>query len=243
VHPRRRFRFEAAARSHPGLVRDNNEDFVFAGEALIAVADGVGGSVFGEVASEIVIDAIAYLDDAVYQAEPVAEVRAAVDRASERLIQAIEENRVRRGMATTLTALRLDGPSIVVVNVGDSRAYRLRHGELQRLTRDDSLVQDLVDSGAITDAQAMRHPARSVVLQALNGGPVEPHVTVDEAEDGDRYLVCSDGLTDYVEEPVVARTMMEHSDGEECCTALLDAALGVGAPDNVSCVVADVRPL
>jgi len=224
-------------------VRGNNEDFVFAGNHLVAVADGVGGSVYGEVASEVVIEAISYLEDEVYQGEPADEVRAAVQYASERLVRSIEEDAARRGMATTLTALRLDGPSVVVLNVGDSRAYLLRDGQLRQLTRDDSLVQDLVDAGAITDAEAYRHPARSVVLQALNGGPVEPRLTVHDAADGDRYLVCSDGLSDFVDEAVLAGILREGPDPSSCCDSLIAAALDVGAPDNVSCAVADVRPL
>ena len=240
---RRRLRFESAALSHPGAVRENNEDFVFAGENLIAVADGVGGSVYGEVASELVISAIAYLEDRVYRGEPADDVREAIGHATARLVRAIDVDRSRLGMATTLAALRLDGATVVAVNIGDSRAYLLRDGQWARLTRDDSLVQDLLDAGAITDAEARRHPARSVVLQALNGGRVEPHVTLREVEPGDRYLVCSDGLTDYVDEDAVAAIVACDPDPAACCAALVEAALAVGAPDNVSCVVADVHSL
>jgi protein phosphatase len=131
----------------------------------------------------------------------------------------------------------------MVVHVGDSRAYRLSNGELTRLTRDDSLVQELVDAGAITEAEARRHPARSVVVQALNGGPNQPHVSAYDALVGDRYLACSDGLTDYVDEPAIHRILADVADLPSCCQALIDAALAVGGPDNVSCVVGDVHPL
>jgi serine/threonine protein phosphatase PrpC len=242
-HPRRLFRFESAALSHPGGVRDNNEDYALAGENLIAVADGVGGNVFGEIASEVVVAAIAYLEDRVYTKDPRVEVSEAADYANVRLARAIDQDQDLRGMASTLTALRLDGASVLVLHVGDSRAYVYRDGEFSRLTRDDSLVQGLVDLGEITAADAARHPARSVVLQALDGGPVQPHVTTRPAAPGERYLVCSDGLTDYVSEPSIGRILAETPDRSACCAALVDAALAVGAPDNVSCVVADVLPI
>lgn len=242
-HVRRQFRFRSGALSHPGAVRTNNEDFVFAGQNLIAVADGVGGNVFGEVASEVVVAAISYLEDRIYLKDPDAELSEAASYANERLARAIDEDRARAGMATTLTALRLDGSSLLILHVGDSRAYALRQDRCRRLTRDDSLVQGLVDSGAITESEALRHPARSVVLQALSGGAVRPHITTHELLAGDRYLACTDGLSDYVDESVIGRLLRSNADPDSCCTALIDEALAVGAPDNVSCVVADVEPL
>jgi PPM family protein phosphatase len=243
-HPRRLFRFESAALSHVGGVRQNNEDYVLAGQNLIAVADGVGGNAYGEVASEVVVAAISYLEDRVYTKDPRDEVSEAANYANVRLARAIDEDHGLSGMASTLTALRLDGPSVLVLHVGDSRAYvSTRDGEFARLTRDDSLVQGLIDLGELTDAEAKRHPARSVVLQALDGGSVRPHVTTRPAEPGDRYLVCSDGLSDYVSEPSIGHILAERTDQSTCCADLVDAALAVGAPDNVSCVVADVQPL
>jgi serine/threonine protein phosphatase PrpC len=242
-HPRRLFRFESAALSHVGGVRQNNEDYVLAGQNLIAVADGVGGNAFGEVASEVVVAAISYLEDRVYTKDPRVEVSEAADYANVRLARAIEQDRDLRGMASTLTALRLDGASVLVLHVGDSRAYVSRDGEVTRLTRDDSLVQGLIDLGELTDAEAQRHPARSVVLQALDGGSVRPHVTTRPADPGDRYLVCSDGLSDYVSESSIGRILAGTAELAACCSTLVDAALAVGAPDNVSCVVADVQPL
>jgi protein phosphatase len=241
--PRHQLRFVAAAVSHPGEARPNNEDFVFAGETLVAVADGVGGSVHGEVASEVAVAAIAYLEDAPYAKDPAEEMADAAYFATEGVVRAMEADRSRRGMATTLTALRLDGPAVAVLHVGDSRAYRLRAGQFQPLTHDDSLVQGLVDAGAITAEEARTHPARSVVLQAVNGEPIQPHVTVFDAEVGDRVLVCSDGLTDYVEDATIAHVLAAHREPGACCTELVRATLAVGAPDNVSCVVADIVPL
>ena len=240
---RRVFRFESVARSNSGAVRDNNEDFVFAGQNLIAVADGVGGNVFGEVASEIAIAAIAYLEDRVYINDPGDELEQAARYANFRLTCAIDDDHELQGMATTLTALRLDGPSVTVLHVGDSRAYRLREAQWMRLTRDDSLVQGLIDSGEITAEEAMSHPGRSGVLPALNGGPFRPHVDVHDVQTHDRFLLCSDGLSDYVSEASIERIVSLQTDLEQCCAALVEAALSVGAPDNVSCVVADVGPL
>jgi PPM family protein phosphatase len=242
-HARRLFRFRSAGISDVGGVRQNNEDFVFAGQNLIAVADGVGGNVYGEVASEVVVAAISYLEDRVYAKDPDEEMSEAANYANGRLARAIDEDHNLYGMASTLTALRLDGSALTVLHVGDSRAYLLRDGAFSRLTRDDSLVQGLLDVGEITDSEAQRHPARSVVSQALDGGSVRPHVTTRRVEPGDRYLVCSDGLTDYVSESSISQTLAENADPSACCTALVGAALAVGAPDNVSCVVADVQPL
>ena len=242
-HPRKVFRFDAAARSDVGGVREHNEDFAFAGNNLIAVADGVGGNVFGEVASEIVTTSIGYLDDRIYKFAPEEELREAAEYANFRLQVAIEKNRELFGMATTLTALRLDGSSIVVLNIGDSRAYGVRGGAWLRVTRDDSYVQELVDAGHLTDDEALHHPQRSIVLQALSGGAFTPTVEVRDVAAGDRYLVCTDGLTDYVAEPAIGEILLAQATPAECCDALVEAALAVGAPDNVSCVVADVQQL
>jgi len=241
VDARRGLRFVAASCSHPGLVRDNNEDAVFAGRALVAVADGVGGSVYGEVASARAIEAIAYLEHARPGDSLVEFGLAAFETVTARLAREVAADPSRRGMATTLTALLAAGDSLVVLHIGDSRAYRARAGEWRQLTRDDSLVQGLVDAGALTDAEAQRHPARSVVLQALNGGPVEPHVEVFDLAPGDRYLVCTDGLSDYVDAAEIARLVGAEGDVQRCCAQLLEAAIEQGAPDNVSCVVADAR--
>jgi protein phosphatase len=242
-HPRRVFRFDSAARSDVGSVRDHNEDYAFAGNNLIAVADGVGGNVFGEVASEIVAAAIGYLDDRIYKFAPEEELREAAEYANFRLQVAIEKNHDLLGMATTLTALRLDGPSVVVLNIGDSRAYGAEDGTWSRFTRDDSYVQDLVDAGHLTDDEALHHPQRSIVLQALSGGAFTPTIEVREAAVGDRYLVCTDGLSDYVAESAIGEILLTPSTPAECCDRLVEAALAVGAPDNVSCVVADVQQI
>jgi protein phosphatase len=145
-------------------------------------------------------------------------------------------------MATTLVALLLADGGLVVGHVGDSRAYVVREGALLRLTRDDSLVQELLDRGLVSTEQAAVHPGRSVVLRTINGEPVEAHVSVVEVADGERLLVCSDGLTDAVDEATIARLLAAAPDPGAACAALLDATLAAGAPDNVTCVVGDVHP-
>jgi serine/threonine protein phosphatase PrpC len=238
--PRRRFAFVTAARSHTGLVREHNEDFVYAGHNLMAVADGVGGNVFGEIASELVVAAIAYLDGRTDLVDPDHDVRAAAEYANSRLAAAIQENPELLGMATTLTALRLDGDSVIVLNVGDSRAYRLHDGVCRAITRDDSLVQELLDSGEITDDEALHHPLRSVVLQSLSGGPFNPTIDNLDALVGDRYLVCSDGLPAAVSEDAIAAVLRDEPSVQVCATRLVELALAGGAPDNVTVAVADV---
>lgn len=236
------FWFDAAARSDVGAVRDHNEDYVFAGHNLLAVADGVGGSVYGEVASELVIRAIARLDEHAYRGAAEDELQQAAVDANEQLGAAIRQRPELQGMATTLTALRLDGPAVVALNVGDSRAYRFRGGQAVRLTRDDSVVQDLVDAGVISEDEAIGHPARAVVLEVLSGGRFHASTSVHDVQDGDRYLVCSDGLTDYVAESALVELAGQGSPGDGCA-ALVEAAFAAGAPDNVSCVLADVRAI
>ena len=170
----RRPGFRAAARSDTGLVREHNEDYVYAGHHLIAVADGVGGNVFGEIASELVVGAIAYLDDAAEALDPDHAVREAADTANARLFAAIQENPELLGMATTLTALRLDGASVSVLNIGDSRAYLVRGGECRAITRDDSLVQELARRRRDHRRGGPSSPAALGGSAVAVGRPVQP---------------------------------------------------------------------
>lgn len=221
-------------------MREQNEDFAFAGEVLIAVADGVGGNPFGEVASELAIASISYLDDRIFAKAPATEMEEATQYANLRIQDAVGRDATLRGMATTLTALRLDGEIVMVAQIGDSRAYRLRAGRLERLTRDDSLVEELLEARLITPDEARTHPARSVVLQALDGGSARPTISSRDVALGDRFLVCSDGLTDVVDDTTLAGIVHRERDRDACCAALIDAALAAGGPDNITCVIADV---
>jgi PPM family protein phosphatase len=230
-----------AVRTDAGLVRSHNEDAVFASPELVAVADGVGGAAAGEVASRAVIDALIHLDKCRLTGPLPDALRAAV-KAGNDAIGFITSCRPRtRGMATTLTAVAL-GDGYTVANVGDSRTYLFREGRLAQLTRDDSFVQSLVDSGELDPADAPHHPRRSVVLAVLDGDPArEASVTTHAARPGDRLLLCSDGLTDLVGDTALAAALAIPS-RERCAARLVELALAAGGRDNVSVIVADAIP-
>jgi protein phosphatase len=228
-----------AAVSHRGLVRPANEDSVFAGPRLVAVADGVGGQAAGEVASELAIEALTPLDAEV-SGDPVEALRAAVHAANGRLRAAIQADPALTGMGTTLTALLLSGRTLVLAHAGDSRAYLARDGEVTQVTRDDTYVQWLVEKGAISEEEADTHPQRSVVTRVLQGNPVEATYEEREAVPGDRYLLCSDGLPAAVPAEVIAATLRGEADPARCADRLVELSLEGGAPDNVTVVVADV---
>ena len=144
------------------------------------------------------------------------------------------------GMGTTLTAMWLVADRIAMVHIGDSRGYLCRAGELAQLTRDDSYVQMLVDSGAITPAQAWEHPKRSLVSQVLQARPAHPAFTMLRPDPGDRLLLCSDGLSDVVTEEQIGQALRDHAELDDCAAELVKLALAAGGPDNVTVVVADV---
>jgi serine/threonine protein phosphatase PrpC len=223
--------------------RPNNEDCLFATPRLLAVADGVGGAAAGEVASRMVIDQMASLDKRRLSGPLDEELRQAVLAASQCLRFLISCRPQLAGMASTLTALALSNEGdYLVANVGDSRTYLLRDGTLEQLTRDGSLVQALVDHGAISAEEARRHPKRSVVLEALDGSPSPPPEIVRiDGRAGDRLLLCSDGLSDVVDDEQIDGILGEHS-REEAATRLVSAALDQGGRDNISVVIADVLP-
>ena len=228
-----------AVRSDLGLVRGNNEDSVYAGPRLLAIADGMGGHAAGEVASKIVIGTMEPLDDDRVPGDLIAALRGAVLEANQHIADAVEQNAALDGMGTTLTALRFAGSQVALVHVGDSRAYLLRDGELTQITHDDTYVQYLVDSGKLTPEEAKDHPRKSVILRALRGADVEPDVSIREAHDGDRYLLCSDGLSDVVSIETMAEAL-RIVDPQECADRLVELALRGGGPDNVTVIVADV---
>jgi PPM family protein phosphatase len=232
---------EYAIRTDVGPVRADNEDTAFASPRMAAVADGVGGAAAGEVASRAAINALVHLDNC-HLDRPVAEALRTAIAAGNAAIGFIAECRPQTaGMSTTLTAVALDGDRYAVANVGDSRTYLLREGTLERLTRDDSLVQRLIDSGAVTEAEARDHPQRSLVLAALDGDPERPapEVATVAARAGDRLLLCSDGLSDALDDDAIA-ALLATSERKTCAERLVAAALEAGARDNVSVVVADV---
>ncbi|MDG3012889.1 serine/threonine-protein phosphatase [Rhodococcus sp. D2-41] len=231
-----------AARSDRGLVRGNNEDSVYAGARLLALADGMGGHAAGEVASQLVIAALAPLDEDEPGGDLLGKLESATRAGNDAIAGQVEEEPELDGMGTTLTAILFAGSRLGLVHIGDSRAYLLRDNELNQITRDDTFVQSLVDEGRITAEQAQSHPQRSLIMRALTGNEIEPTLTVREARAGDRYLLCSDGLSDVVSDETIANTMRE-GDQRECADKLIELALRSGGPDNVTVIIADVIDL
>ncbi len=228
-----------AARSDVGLVRSNNEDSVYAGARLLALADGMGGHAAGEVASQLVIAALAHLDDDEPGGDLLASLDSAVHSGNSAIAAQVEMEPDLEGMGTTLTAILFAGNRIGMVHIGDSRGYLLRDGELTQITKDDTFVQTLVDEGRITKEEAHSHPQRSLIMRALTGHEVEPTLTMREVRLGDRYLLCSDGLSDPVSDETILDAL-KIPDVTDSADRLIELALRGGGPDNVTVVVADV---
>lgn len=232
-----------AARSDVGLVRSNNQDSAYAGPHLLAVADGMGGHAGGDVASSVAVAHLAPLDDEAHGPDDVLdELSHALTTAHDELLARAEENPELAGLGTTVTALLRSGNKLAMAHIGDSRAYLLRDGELTQVTTDHSFVQHLVNTGKITAEEAERHPQRSVLLRVLGDFDMEivPDMSVREARAGDRWLLCSDGLSGVVSAETMAETLRDVRDVDECADQLVQLALRGGAPDNVTVVLGDV---
>ncbi|MFF6863087.1 Stp1/IreP family PP2C-type Ser/Thr phosphatase [Streptomyces ardesiacus] len=233
-----------AAGSHKGMIREGNEDSGYAGPRLLAIADGMGGQAAGEVASSEVISTIVALDDDVPGSDVLTSLGAAVQRANDQLRQMVEEDPALEGMGTTLTALLWTGQRLGMVHVGDSRAYLLRDGVLTQITQDHTWVQRLVDEGRITEEEAGTHPQRSLLMRALGSGDhVEPDLSIREVRAGDRYLICSDGLSGVVSHQTMEDTLASYQGPQETVQELIQLALRGGGPDNITVIVADVLDL
>ncbi len=228
-----------AARSDRGLVRANNEDSVYAGARLLALADGMGGHAAGEVASQLVIAALAHLDDDEPGGDLLGKLERAVHEGNSAIAEQIDLHPDLDGMGTTLTAILFAGDRLGLVHIGDSRCYLLRDGELTQITKDDTFVQTLVDEGRITAEEAHSHPQRSLIMRALTGHEVDPTLIMREAREGDRYLLCSDGLSDPVSQETILEAL-KIGDIAASADRLIELALRGGGPDNVTVVVADV---
>jgi serine/threonine protein phosphatase PrpC len=232
-------RFRAGAFTDVGRVRDHNEDGYLVDDdlALVAVADGMGGHRAGEVASAAALDALRIAFGA------GAPIESAVAAANEIVYEQSVADRNLRGMGTTLTAgaLGSDG-TLRLGHVGDSRAYLVRDGTLDRITTDHSLVEELVRAGELTEEEAERDPRRSMITRALG---LEPGVDVDfesvDLRPGDRVLMCSDGLTTMVSEEAIAEMLDAEPDPEAVARALVDAANEAGGADNITVIVVDIE--
>ena len=239
------FFFDSNARSALGLVRSGNEDSAFVSGRLVAVADGMGGHAGGEIASKIAIRTLQsltpLLTDVTLDPDSTEDLllnslHTIDSEIGEYVGEAIEV----RGMGTTLTAILLHNDCVALLHVGDSRCYRLRANTFEQLSNDHTVVQELLNQGAITAAEALEHPQRSVLTQALMGdGNIVPLLQIFDAKEGDRYLVCSDGLSSVLTEREI-KVFLKKSNREDAIKALIDATYIQGAPDNVTVVISDI---
>ena len=237
--------FNTSARSAIGLVRQGNEDSAFVSPQLIAVADGMGGHAAGEVASRIAIQVLHRLTPTLtatdIDEDSVSDLLMhSLHSIDEEIAAVAEEEIEKRGMGTTLTALLFRDNHIALLHVGDSRCYRLRGSSLEQLSNDHTVIQELLDQGAISEAEAAEHPQRSMLTQALRGdGDVTPVLQVYEVKKGDRFLLCSDGLSGVLTEKEI-KIGLKKSDKDEAVKFLVDATYVNGAPDNVTVLIADI---
>ena len=231
-----------AVRSDVGLLREGNEDSAYAGPHLLAVADGMGGYEAGEVASAAVISSVAPLDRrAMPEAELIDALAAAVTAAKQTLRRIVDADPAVGSMGTTLTAMLWAGGSAAICHIGDSRAYLVRDGDLYQITHDHTFVQALIDQGRIRPEEASTHPQRSLLLRALDGRTdADPDLSMLTAQAGDRYLICSDGLPVAVSDDQILQALVATPEPSDAVLALIDLAIRGGAPDNVTCIVADV---
>ncbi len=238
-------RFTATGRSEVGLHRTGNEDSALINGVLIAVADGMGGHAGGEVASKVAITTLAqtlpFLNNDEMDPESLEDflLSALLDVDNE-IAETQAENDRLTGMGTTLTAIALYRNQAYVLHAGDSRAYRLRGKELTQLTKDHSVVQELIDSGAISESEAASHPQRSVLTNVFMGqGNITPLLISYEAKPGDKFLLCSDGLNNVVSNSEIQEAL-KNSNQSEILGNLITLTYERGAPDNVTIVVAEI---
>ena len=237
--------FETSARSAIGLVRQGNEDSGFVSPQLIAVADGMGGHAAGEVASRIAVQVLESLVPSLISTEIDEDsvedlLMHSLHSIDSEISVVTDEDTDKRGMGTTLTALLIRDKYISLLHVGDSRCYRLRGNTIEQLSNDHTVIQELLDQGAISQAEAVEHPQRSMLTQALRGdGDVTPVLQMYEIKKGDRYLLCSDGLSGVLTEKEI-KIGLKKSNKDEAVKFLVDATYVNGAPDNVTVLIADI---
>ena len=226
------------SRTDIGCLRDHNEDSLVVTPPLFAVADGMGGHAAGEVASEIAVRVLSELAPEHPDGEALGR---AIEEANRAVIQAAREGRGRQGMGTTMTAAMLEGERLVIAQVGDSRAYLLHQGKLQQLTRDHSLMADMIEAGQLTTEEARTHPQRSVITRALGSDAhLHPDIYEINVETGDRLLICSDGLSGMIFDDQIENTLRRVQDPQRCASQLVNEAIAAGGHDNVTVIVADV---
>jgi len=234
---------KSAAVSHVGKIRSNNQDSGYAGAHLFVVADGMGGHAGGDVASAIAIKSIVDADREFGSSDDAEQaLHAALVGANTRIAETVFDHTELTGMGTTVSGMILVGSKVAIAHIGDSRIYLMRSGELRQITADHTFVQRLVDSGRITEEEAAVHPRRSVLMRVLGDVDATPEVDTMsfETKPGDRWLVCSDGLSSYVSEDKIAAALTAKVGAKETAERLIKDSLDQGAPDNVTVVVVDI---
>lgn len=239
------FALRYAARSDVGLVRSNNQDSGYAGSHLLVVADGMGGHAGGDVASSVAIGHLARLDSDTPASDIVATLEKAVLEANQEILRRARDEPQLAGLGTTITALLRTEGKFALAHIGDSRAYLLRDGETTQITKDHTFVQRLMDEGRLTPEEAERHPQRSVLMRVLGDVDADPELDLSlrPARPGDRWMLCSDGLSGLVSLETIGETLAEIEDPGDCADQLVQLALRGGGPDNITCIVADVLDL
>ncbi|MEO7979437.1 MAG: Stp1/IreP family PP2C-type Ser/Thr phosphatase [Sporichthyaceae bacterium] len=230
-----------SARSDVGLLREINEDSGYAGPRLLVIADGVGGHAAGEVASTVAVGVLSGLDEDSPGGDLLEALSGAIHTANNHLRDMVSGDPELAGMGTTVTAMLRAGGRFGLVHIGDSRGYLLRDGTLQQITKDHTFVQSLLDEGRITAEEADHHPQRNVITNALDGREdIELDLSVRETRPGDRYLLCSDGLSGVVSEDTIRDTLAAEASTDVAVERLVELALKGGGPDNITAIVADV---
>lgn len=260
--------YTSAIGSHVGMVRSNNQDSGYAGNRLFLVADGMGGHAGGDVASALTTRAIAKLDElqatsngdedpgagtgetpaaSAIPSDPAAAAAHLADsllRTNRMLRATVGERPELAGMGTTFCGFFTIGNQLALAHIGDSRLYLLRHGKMKQVTKDHTFVQRLVDSGRITEEEAKTHPRRSVLMRVLGDVDSSPEVDTEvlDTREGDLWLLCSDGLCGYVEDDDVEKILLRRHSLQGAVDELIDKALSMGAPDNVTVVLVETQP-
>src|SRR3954447_4580901 len=227
---------EKASLTDVGRQRQVNEDNYLEQSPLFAVADGMGGARAGEVASKVAVEKLG--ESGPFDGSPEQQLAEVTKQANRQIYEMAQSDSALAGMGTTLTAALVTGREVVIGHVGDSRVYRFRDGELERLTQDHSLVEEFVRQGKLTPEEAENHPQRSIITRAL--GP-EPDVQVDTftypGRDGDVYLICSDGLTGMISEDAIAEILSAGGSLDAAAKQLIDAANENGGRDNITAIL------
>jgi serine/threonine protein phosphatase PrpC len=226
--------------SEIGLIRKNNQDSGYASPHLLVVADGMGGAAAGDLASTVAIDTIRKIEGPTTGQQMLDVLDHAIHRANDKIAELIESDYSLEGMGTTVTGAMFDGTQLGLAHIGDSRAYLLRDGRLERLTHDHTWVQSLVDDGKISENEAAMHPHRSLLLKVLNGQPTnDPDLVMVPVVAGDRLMFCSDGVCGLIDDNVI-ETALQLSDLNDAAERLVVEALHEGGIDNITVIVADV---